>query len=538
MHQILHSLYISLIALFAFHATQYWILIIFCPRRKIDKSQKNDESLLDNSQLPKVTVQVPVYNERFMVSRIINAVSNLEYPSELLQIQILDDSTDDTPDIAKLEVDKFKAKGINIELIQRDHRSGFKAGALAEGLKSAHGEFIAIFDADFVPHKNFLRRLITERRGFDDPKVGFLQTRWVYLNRTFSKLTRVQAQMLDTHFFIDHPTRCQFDMPFNFNGSGGIWRRTCLEDAGGWHLDTLTEDLDLSYRAKMKGWRGIYYIEEESPNDLPTDVMAFKQQQKRWARGNAQCFRKLVLPIFTSKFSILQKISSIFHMVGYFISVFLLMFIIFFPIVALQSEILVNIPVWLHILGVFCLGYFLAIFIANIKHGGSIRQFFKDFIFTVLLMIGLSVNNTVAVLLGLFKKQTGVFERTPKKQIAAISSNESISSKLSDNLSGSSNVDVNNRDQSFDFLSGYKLKADWTVWLEITLTVYALIMGTIIILKGGWIYSVPMMIYACSFAYISFLQLREVILSRKLIDNSRLKANQLMSKNNVTSPAE
>jgi cellulose synthase/poly-beta-1,6-N-acetylglucosamine synthase-like glycosyltransferase len=453
-------------------------------------------------------------------------VANLDYPSDLLQIQILDDSTDDTPDIAKIEVAKYFAKGLNIELIHRSHRDGFKAGALAEGLKSAHGEFIAVFDADFVPHANFLKRLIIERRGFDAPDVGFLQTRWSFLNRDMSDLTEVQGHLMDSHFFIDQPARYHADFPLTFNGSGGVWRKACIEDAGGWQFDTLTEDLDLSLRAKMKGWRGIYYIEEESPNDLPADMLAFKQQQKRWARGNAQCLRKLLFTLFASKLTIFQKLSSMFHMSGYFVSMIFMAFIIIYPWVALDKDWVSKIPIWVHFLGLFCLSYFVTLFIANKKRGGDVMGFFRRFYFTLIIIMGISVNNTVSVLLGLLRKQVGVFERTPKEEYIPITTDFGDNTLLSNEKLSSPNA------------SQYRLKLNWTMWVELGVACYSFTMAVIIFRNSLWYYSLLMIAYGIVFSVFSLIQLRDVIRSRSQFENPSCENIDTFHEKEATSPVE
>ncbi len=260
------------------------LLFLYFRNRNDTKPKKGVDSRADRT-LPKVTIQIPIFNERCVVERVIDAASALEYPHDLLQIQILDDSTDETHSIALRSAKALQSRGIDIEVIHRAERTGYKAGALAHGLETASGDFIAVFDADFVPPPHFLRRLIVERNDFEDPSIGFVQTRWGYLNREEGILTRAQALLLDKHFFVEQPARCHSGLLFNFNGSGGIWRKSCIIDAGGWQHDTLTEDLDLSYRAELKGWRGLYLDSEMSPSELPADMSAFKKQQRRWATG-------------------------------------------------------------------------------------------------------------------------------------------------------------------------------------------------------------------------------------------------------------
>ncbi len=238
---------------------------------------------------PKVTVQLPIYNERYVIERLVEAVSQFDYPRELLEIQVLDDSTDQTQQIARDCVERYRALGLPICYIHRDNREGYKAGALQEGLKSATGEFVAVFDADFIPPADFLRRTVPY---FADEKLAMVQTRWSYINRNYSALTEVEAILLDGHFVIEHSARYRSGLFFNFNGTAGIWRRNAIEDAGGWQHDTLTEDTDLSYRAQLRGWHFLYLPDIECPSELPVEMNAFKSQQARWAKGLMQTAKK------------------------------------------------------------------------------------------------------------------------------------------------------------------------------------------------------------------------------------------------------
>ena len=262
-------------------------------------------------ELPRVTIQLPLYNERFVVGRLLEAVSRIEYPRHLLQIQVLDDSTDETHALAERLVGEYRARGYPIEYHHRSHRTGFKAGALAEGLETATGELVAIFDADFVPPEDFLLRTV---HHFTDPQVGLVQTRWTYLNRHYNLLTEVQAILLDGHFVLEHPARASTGLFFNFNGTAGIMRRTMIEDAGGWQHDTLTEDSDLSYRAQLKGWRYVYLPDVECPSELPVDTYGFQVQQSRWAKGLTQVALKLLPQILRSRIPLREKLESIFHL--------------------------------------------------------------------------------------------------------------------------------------------------------------------------------------------------------------------------------
>jgi cellulose synthase/poly-beta-1,6-N-acetylglucosamine synthase-like glycosyltransferase len=263
--------------------------------------------------LPRVTVQIPSYNEMYVIERVIDAVCALEYPRDLLDIQVLDDSTDETRVIADNAVRRWRSLGVDVTLIHRADRAGFKAGALENGLRTAKGEYIAIFDADFVPGADFLQRTI---HFFSDPKVGMVQARWEHLNREYSFLTRAQAIFLDGHFMLESYTRSASGRFFNFNGTAGILRRATIEDAGGWEHDTLTEDLDLSYRAQMRGWKFIFLPDVTVPAELPVEINSFKAQQCRWAKGAMQTCRKTLPRLLRGDFNPAEKLEAWYHLTG------------------------------------------------------------------------------------------------------------------------------------------------------------------------------------------------------------------------------
>ncbi|MBI3292751.1 MAG: glycosyltransferase [Elusimicrobia bacterium] len=266
---------------------------------------------------PKVTVQLPIFNEQYVVKRLINRVCDLDYPRDCLEVQVLDDSTDETTAIAQATVAKQQAAGVKVHYLHRPNRVGFKAGALAEGVRTARGEFIAVFDADFVPPPTFLKDTIPH---FQDPQIGMVQTRWSHLNADYSLLTRIQALFLDGHFVLEHTARNRSGAFFNFNGTAGVWRRSAIESAGGWQHDTLTEDLDLSYRAQLAGWRFLFLPEVICPAELPVDVHAFKSQQHRWTKGAMQTAKKLLPKIWRSDLSLSVKLEATVHLtanVGY-----------------------------------------------------------------------------------------------------------------------------------------------------------------------------------------------------------------------------
>jgi len=275
------------------------------------RKKRVDVAMASFIELPAVTVQLPLYNERYVVERLIEEVVKLDYPKDRLQIQVLDDSTDDTHPFAEALVERYRNMGFPIEYVHRTNRHGFKAGALQEGLKTATGEFIAIFDADFIPPPDFLLRTI---HHFTDAKVGVVQTRWSYLNRHHNFLTEVEAMMLDGHFILEHGARSRAGLFFNFNGTAGIMRREMIYDAGGWQHDTLTEDSDLSYRAQLKGWRFVYMPGLDCPSELPVEMHGFQVQQSRWAKGLTQVAKKLVARIWKADLPWRVKVEAILHL--------------------------------------------------------------------------------------------------------------------------------------------------------------------------------------------------------------------------------
>src|SRR3954468_14222973 len=272
---ILTICYLSvLLVLSAYGVHRYFIVYLYWKNRKREMIP-----LSRFEQLPKVTMQLPIFNEVYVVERLLKSVSEIDYPKDKLQIQVLDDSTDDTRQLTATCVAELQSRGFNVELIQRTDRTGFKAGALETGLASAEGEFVCILDADFVPGPDLLKRTV---HFFTDPKVGMIQTRWGHLNRGYSLLTRVQAMFLDGHLLLEQTARSRSGRFFNFNGTAGLWRRSCIDEAGGWQHDTLTEDLDLSYRAQLAGWKFIFLPDVITPAELPVDMNGFKSQQHRW----------------------------------------------------------------------------------------------------------------------------------------------------------------------------------------------------------------------------------------------------------------
>jgi cellulose synthase/poly-beta-1,6-N-acetylglucosamine synthase-like glycosyltransferase len=365
---------------------------------------------------PVVTVQLPLYNELYVATRLIDAVCALDYPSDRLEIQVLDDSTDKTRKIVEEGVAHHRSRGVDIHHLHRRDRRGFKAGALAAGSKRARGQLLAVFDADFVPRPDFLRRTVPY---FSDPGIGMVQTRWEHLNREYSLLTRVQSILLDGHFVIEHAARNRTGRFFNFNGTAGIWRRRAIEETGGWQHDTLTEDLDLSYRAQLEGWRFLFLPQVTVPAELPVDVNAFKRQQFRWAKGSIQTARKLLGRILRSSCGWRVKLEAVIHLTcnaAYLLMVGLSLLV--FPAMLLRADtdwpllMLVDLPLFLTAT-VSVLVFYV---VSQVGAGRSWREGLRYLVPLMGLGIGLAINNSRAVLEGLVH-MGGVFERTPKYSI-------------------------------------------------------------------------------------------------------------------------
>jgi cellulose synthase/poly-beta-1,6-N-acetylglucosamine synthase-like glycosyltransferase len=301
--------YFAILAILSFYGLHRYMMVFLF--HKYQNRSTAPESRFE--EMPRVTVQLPAYNEMYVMERVIDAVCSFDYPSDKLDIQVLDDSTDETQRIAANAVERWRSLGVDISYIHRENRTGFKAGALENGLRTAKGEFVAIFDADFVPEADFLQKSI---HYFTDPSVGMVQGRWEHLNRGYSFLTKTQAIFLDGHFMLESFTRFLSGRFFNFNGTAGILRRKTIEEAGGWEHDTLTEDLDLSYRAQMKGWKFVFLPDLSVPAELPVEISSFKSQQCRWAKGAMQTCKKVLLKILKSDLEPGEKLEAWYHLTG------------------------------------------------------------------------------------------------------------------------------------------------------------------------------------------------------------------------------
>jgi cellulose synthase/poly-beta-1,6-N-acetylglucosamine synthase-like glycosyltransferase len=366
------------------------------------------------AELPSVTVQLPLYNEATVARRLILATGALDYPKDKLEIQVLDDSTDETMSIARAAVEELCAAGIDASYVRRPSRHGYKAGALDYGLKFARGELVAVFDADFVPQASFLKDVVGH---FKSAEVGMVQTRWDHSNREHSLLTRVQALMLDGHHLVENRARYAAGAYFNFSGTGGIWRVAAIHAAGGWQHDTLTEDLDLSYRAQLAGWRFVYRADVLTPSELPEDMSSFRAQQFRWAKGTVQTARKLLRTVHASERSFAKRIEATFHLLPHFaypatvlLTLMLLPALIFMPATSYRALLLVDLPLCLGATGSLAAFYGMA----EVARGRSRWSAIVKLPALIALGAGLAPHLTSAVFDGL-RSMAGEFVRTPKR---------------------------------------------------------------------------------------------------------------------------
>ncbi len=365
---------------------------------------------------PVVTIQLPMFNELYVVERLIKSVCNINYPKDKLHVQVLDDSTDESIQVAEKLVQDFKAMGYDIEYIHRTNREGYKAGALKAGLDSAKGEYVAIFDADFVPREDFLMKTIPH---FADNNVGMVQTRWEHLNEDYSFITRAAALALDGHFVMEQQVRNKSGFFINFNGTAGVWRKDCIIDAGNWHADTLTEDLDLSYRAQLKGWRFVFLNDVTSPAELPADINALKTQQFRWTKGAVETAIKILPEVFKSSLPYKIKLECFIHLTSNIVFPFIILVAILnIPLVVIKNTV-GGYDGYYTLMSVFVLAsistFMFYMFAQRAIHLDWRRRLL---LFPVFLAgsMGFAVNNTKAVLEALINKKTG-FERTPKYNI-------------------------------------------------------------------------------------------------------------------------
>lgn len=411
----------ALVYIMAFCFMQLHLLLKY---RKYLIAEKPAEVLKDTDQeWPFVTVQLPIYNELYVVERLVDCIAAFDYPKDRFEIHILDDSDDETVDKANEKVAEYKAKGFNIERITRENRVGYKAGALKDAMGAANGEFMAIFDADFLPNPDFLKKTIPH---FKDPKIGVVQTRWEHINRDYSLITKLQAFQLNVHFTIEQQGRENADYLLQFNGTAGVWRKETIYSAGGWEADTLTEDLDLSYRAQLKGWK-IHYLEEVgSPAELPAEMNGLKSQQHRWMKGGAETAKKMLPTVWKSNLSVTKKVHATIHLLSS--SVFLCVFVVgvfSVPVLFLLEPLGFN-SKYFAIFLTSLLSIVAVYFVANVRttwKGESYYKVFFKFLFLfpvfLALSMGLSLHNSIAVIQGYIGKASP-FVRTPKFNLKTI----------------------------------------------------------------------------------------------------------------------
>jgi cellulose synthase/poly-beta-1,6-N-acetylglucosamine synthase-like glycosyltransferase len=483
---------LTLICIYGAHR-YFLVLLYYGVRHKAPQPLKHFE------ELPRVTVQLPMFNEQYVAQRIIERACEIDYPGDRLQIQVLDDSIDETQEIARQTVERLRAAGHDIEYRHRSNRVGYKAGALEEGTKYATGEFIVIFDSDFIPPRDILKETI---HYFTDPRVGMVQTRWEHLNRDLSLLTQAQAILLDGHFVIEHTARNRTGRFMSFNGTAGVWRKTAIADAGGWQHDTLTEDLDLSYRARLRKWKFVFLPQLTSPAELPPEMNAFKAQQHRWTKGGAQTCVKLLPRVLLSDANWRVKVEAFFHLSSGAVYVLVvLLSLLVGP--ALLAKLALSKPqspwvLWFELL-LFVIGFGSTTAFYIVSQHELRRGWLYGLRHVPTLMavgIGIAFNNAIATLDGFFG-QTGEFVRTPK---------------FGDAVSGS--TDWRRR------LGAFQLKKNWQAWVELVMALYLTGCAAALLLFDNWFERVSMalpflLIFIVGYAYVAFQTFYTRWLSRR-----------------------
>lgn len=468
---ILITLYVLTALMLAIYGFNAWLLTVIYGRYRHETTVAPTAEA--HRKLPTVTVQLPIFNEALVVERLVDATVRLDYPAHLLQIQILDDSTDSTTEIAQALVDSYRRQGVNIELIHRDERPGFKAGALKNGLATATGEFIAIFDADFVPNPDFLRQTLPHFAG--KPHLGLIQARWGHLNRDYSWLTLAQGLALDGHFAIEQTARNRSGLLINFNGTAGVWRRRCIETSGGWQGDTISEDFDLSYRAQFAGWDCLFLRDVVAPAEIPPQLAAFKRQQFRWAKGSIQCLKKLGWQVFRSDYSWWVRYQALVHLSSYLAHPLMVLLALVTPIL-MMGEGTNNVRFPLIYLSLVSLGPPFLYWVAQTSlYPQRWRRHYKAMPMLILLGSGIALSNTKAVIEALLGVGN-VFRRTPK-------------------------FNINTQADRWQD-SAYRLPVDGLVLGELALALYSLL-GAAIALLNDHAFAVPfILLYAFGFGYV------------------------------------
>jgi cellulose synthase/poly-beta-1,6-N-acetylglucosamine synthase-like glycosyltransferase len=483
---VLSAYFTILTVLSVYGAHRLWMLWLYYKHK-----QDEPQPMGGPGYEPMVTVQLAIFNEMNVVERLVDSVVRMDWPKDRLEIQVLDDSTDDTMKAAKAVCEKYAALGFDISHLHRTDRTGFKAGALAHGLKVAKGEVVAMFDADFIPTEDFLRKAVPH---FADPKIAFVQGCWAHLNRDFSLLTQVQAILLDGHFVFEHTARNRSGAFFNFSGTAGMWRVSAIADAGGWQHDTITEDADLSYRAQLKGWKGVYLKDLVVPAELPVDVNAFKSQQHRWAKGNAQVIRKLMTTIWKSDASLHTKLECWFHLsanCNYLLMVVLA--VIMVPCMVLRAGtpwyVLLATDGPFFLLNAVSVGLYFGLSQRELTDNRGWSSRLKYIPGLMSLGIGLGLNQAKAVLEGFFTDDKE-FKRTPKLGVDA------------------NGKTLNKR--------AYKVPKSLITFLELGFAFYYLAAVVVSIEMHKWA-SVPFLVlFFNGFAYMSLFSLMDIQLFRRL----------------------
>jgi cellulose synthase/poly-beta-1,6-N-acetylglucosamine synthase-like glycosyltransferase len=474
-------------ALFVYGINFFYLTYITLRDRKVTLP----EPRLD--ELPPVTIQLPIYNEMYVAERLIAAAAALDYPQSLLEIQVLDDSNDETQEIVARKVTQLQRQGFNICHLHRMQRSGFKAGALAAGLERAQGSFIAIFDADFIPGRDFLRRTLPH---FSDPRVAFVQTRWGHVNRDYSLLTHLQSLAIDAHFMVEQFARSRAGLWFNFNGTAGIWRKAAMLDAGGWRADTLTEDLDLSYRAFFKDWKAVYLRDVEVPAELPVSFNAYRRQQGRWARGSLECALKFIPQVWSRSMPLRQKVQATLHLSGYCVHLLLAALVFLYPLVL---EISRHYPALITLFGIglfFNLTAFaptMFFLVAENQLGRRTWQNLPVILFVSAMGTGMMVN-TMRAAAGIAFNHKGTFERTPKFGIVE-----------------RKEIWMNRR---------YQLKLDPIVFPELALALANTATATLAIHQHNWMIAVYACLFGCGLFFTSGMTiLQSLSVARQHVPN-------------------
>jgi cellulose synthase/poly-beta-1,6-N-acetylglucosamine synthase-like glycosyltransferase len=467
---------LSILGLYGFHRGLL-LYLYWRHRNEAPKPPKRFE------ELPTVTVQLPMYNEMYVAERLLEGVATIDYPKDKLEIQVLDDSTDETTEIARTKADELRRRGFDVTFRHRENRNGFKAGALEEGLNDAKGDYVMVFDADFVPTPSIVRELI---HHFSNPKVGMVQARWGHLNRDYSLLTRVQSMMLDGHFVVEHIARNRSGRFFNFNGTAGIWRRATIVDAGGWQHDTLTEDMDLSFRAQLRGWQFIYVPTAIAPAEIPCEMNSFKGQQFRWAKGSAQTAKKLLIEVLKADLPLKVKIECVFHLTNNFAYLFLVMLAALqLPNLLMRQRmdqpelLLLDVPLFF----TTCISIIIFYLTTHQALYGNLRDALKRLPVMMAVSIGLSINNARAVLEGLLGIDSE-FVRTPKHG-------------------------VRDRKDGWVTKKYRAAAANFGTYVELGFGLYTVLTILLAIVTGSWI-SIPFLVlFMVGFLYVGTLSLHQ-----------------------------